>query len=49
MNQGDYSATAVEQPTYAGATVFAQTAKDPVRFISAAESYWMQTEALERY
>lgn len=49
MNQGDYTATAVEQPTYAGATVFAQTAKDPVWFISAAESYWMQAEALERY
>ncbi|QNR84122.1 SusD/RagB family nutrient-binding outer membrane lipoprotein [Pedobacter riviphilus] len=49
MNQGDYTATAVEQPTYAGATVFAQSAKDPVWFISAAESYLMQAEALERY
>ncbi|WP_316845250.1 SusD/RagB family nutrient-binding outer membrane lipoprotein [Pedobacter psychrodurus] len=49
MNQGDYTATAIEQPTYAGATVFAQTAKDPVWFISAAESYLMQAEALERY
>lgn len=49
MNQGDYTATAVQQPTYASATVFVQTAKDPVWFISAAESYFMQAEALERY
>ena len=49
MNQGDYTATATQQPTYASATVFAQTAKDPVWFISAAESYLMQAEALERY
>lgn len=49
MNQGDYTATAIQQPTYATATVFAQTAKDPVWFISAAESYLMQAEALERY
>lgn len=49
INQGDYTATATQQPTYASATVFAQTAKDPVWFISAAESYFMQAEALERY
>ncbi|MBB6499637.1 SusD/RagB family nutrient-binding outer membrane lipoprotein [Pedobacter cryoconitis] len=49
MNQGDYSASATDQPTYANATVFAQTAKDPVWFFTAAESYFMQAEALERY
>jgi hypothetical protein len=49
MNQGDYTATATQQPTYASATVFVQSAKDPVWFISAAESYLMQAEALERY
>lgn len=49
MIQGDYAATNVEQPTYASSTVFYQTAKDPVWFITAAESYFMQAEARERY
>jgi len=49
MNQGDFAASAQEQPTYANSTVIAQSASDPVWFISAAESYFMQTEALERY
>lgn len=49
MIQGDYAATNVEQPTYASSTVFYQTAKDPTWFITAAESYFMQAEALERY
>ncbi len=49
INQGDYTATALQQPTYSGATVFVQTAEDPVWFITAAESYFMQAEALERY
>jgi hypothetical protein len=49
MHQGDYAATAAEQPTYANASVFVQSANDPVWFITAAESYFMQAEALERY
>jgi hypothetical protein len=43
MNQGDYLST------YSRPTVFVQSATDPVEFISAAESYFMQAEALERY
>lgn len=49
MHQGDYTATAAEQPTYANASVFVQNATDPVWFITGAESYFMQAEALERY
>jgi hypothetical protein len=49
MIQGDYSATAAEQPTYASATTFYQTATQPTWFITAAESHFMQAEALERY
>lgn len=49
MNQGDYAATAAQQPTYASSSVFVQSATDPVWFITAAESYFMQAEALERY
>ena len=49
MIQGDYTATAAEQPTYASATTFFQTATQPTWFITAAESYLMQAEALERY
>ena len=49
IHQGDYTATLQQQPTYPNATVFVQRATDPVWFISAAESYFMQAEALERY
>lgn len=49
MIQGDYGATAIEQPTYASATTYFQTAKDATWFITAAESYLMQAEARERY
>ncbi|WP_423147516.1 SusD/RagB family nutrient-binding outer membrane lipoprotein [Rubrolithibacter danxiaensis] len=49
MHQGDFAASLVEQPTYPNATTFVQHADDPVWFISAAESYFMQAEALERY
>jgi len=49
IHQGDFAATAQEQPTYANATVAVQRATDPVWFISLAESYFMQAEALERY
>ncbi|QNK62743.1 SusD/RagB family nutrient-binding outer membrane lipoprotein [Pedobacter sp. PAMC26386] len=49
IHQGDFSASAIDQPTYANATVFSQKATDPVWFITTAESYFMQAEALERY
>jgi hypothetical protein len=49
IHQGDFAATTAEQPTYSNATVVAQSASDPVWFISAAESNFMQAEALERY
>jgi len=49
MHQGDFAATAQDQPTYANATVALQKATDPVWFISESESYFMQAEALERY
>ncbi|MGY0039620.1 SusD/RagB family nutrient-binding outer membrane lipoprotein [Pedobacter sp. NJ-S-72] len=49
MNQGDFAATNAQQPTYGDATVFVQSPKDPVWFITKAESYFMQAEALERY
>lgn len=46
IHQGDYGST---DPTYKDAAVFKQSATDPVWFISAAESYFMQAEARERY
>jgi len=46
IHQGDYAST---DPTYGGAAVFKQSATDPVWFISAAESYFLQAEARERY
>lgn len=49
IHQGDFTATLTAQPTYANATTAVQKATDPVWFISAAESYFMQAEALERY
>ncbi|ETZ19260.1 SusD/RagB family nutrient-binding outer membrane lipoprotein [Pedobacter sp. V48] len=49
MHQGDFAATAQEQPSYSSATVAAQDATDPVWFINESESYFMQAEALERY
>ncbi|WP_285059819.1 SusD/RagB family nutrient-binding outer membrane lipoprotein [Pedobacter ginsengisoli] len=49
IHQGDFAATTAEQPTYSSATVAAQSATDPVWFITAAESDFMQAEALERY
>ena len=44
MNQGDYTNNA-----FLTATVFVQSATDPVEFISGAESYLLQAEAKERY
>ncbi|MBB5635565.1 hypothetical protein HDF26_004032 [Pedobacter cryoconitis] len=49
MHQGDFAATSAQQPTYGDATVLVQSAKDPVWFITKAESYFLQAEALERY
>lgn len=49
IHQGDYAATLAQHPTYGNASVLVQDATDPVHFISAAESYFMQAEALERY
>lgn len=46
VNQGDYSGS---DPTYLTAATFVQTPTDPVEFISAAESYFMQAEAQVRY
>ncbi len=46
IHQGDYLG---QDPTYTKAAVFIQNPTDPVIFISAAESYFLQTEALERY
>jgi len=44
QDQGDYNNTA-----FNNATVIAQKATDPVEFISAAESYFLQAEAVVRY
>ncbi len=49
IHQGDFSATQAAQPTYSNATTPLQDASDPVWFITAAESNFMQAEALERY
>ncbi|WP_069660073.1 SusD/RagB family nutrient-binding outer membrane lipoprotein [Arcticibacter eurypsychrophilus] len=49
IHQGDYTSTAIQEPTYNSADVFVQHANDPVWFISEAESYFMQAEVLERY
>lgn len=46
INQGDYNGT---NSTYGGATNPVQTPLDPVWFISAAESYFLQAEAVARY
>ncbi len=49
IHQGDFNATNSAQPTYATAASLAQAPTDPVWFISAAESYFMQAEANLRY
>lgn len=46
INQGDYQNN---NPTYQNAAIFVQAPTDPVVFISAAESYFMQAEARVRY
>lgn len=49
INQGDYTATNSAMPSYGSSATFSQSATDPVWFITEAESYFMQAEALERY
>lgn len=49
INQGDYTATNIEQPNYGTASVYVQKATDPVYFISKSESYFIQAEARLRY
>ncbi|TSJ43269.1 SusD/RagB family nutrient-binding outer membrane lipoprotein [Mucilaginibacter corticis] len=46
INQGDYNGS---DATYAKATNPAQSPTDPVWFISAAESHFLQAEAIVRY
>jgi len=46
INQGDFSNS---DPAYPKATVFVQSATDPVMFISTAESYFLQAEVAVRY
>src|SRR4029079_16118797 len=46
IHQGDYLGT---DPSYQSAAVFVESPTDPVIFISAAESYFLQAEARERY
>lgn len=46
MHQGDYLNT---DPAYGTVPTLAQRPTDPVMFISAAESYFLQAEARERY
>jgi len=46
IHQGDFLST---DPTYGSAARLVQRATDPVVFISAAESYFLQAEARERY
>ncbi|TCZ66527.1 SusD/RagB family nutrient-binding outer membrane lipoprotein [Flaviaesturariibacter aridisoli] len=46
INQGDYATTST---TAQNAGVVIQDPTEPVRFISGAESYFLQAEALERY
>jgi hypothetical protein len=46
INQGDYNNP---DPTFLAAKVFVQSPTDPVIFISQAESYFMQAEAMVRY
>ncbi len=48
INQGDYNNQDLAA-TYNVARVFVQSATDPVIFISQAESYFMQAEAMVRY
>ncbi len=49
MHQGDYTATQIQAPSYNTATLPVEKPTDPVIFLSAAESYFLQAEALQRY
>lgn len=46
INQGDFTST---NPAYENAPPFAETPTDPVEFLSAAESWFLQAEADVRY
>ena len=46
INQGDYLGS---DPTYGSAATFVEHPTDPVIFISKAESYFLQSEARERF
>ncbi len=46
INQGDYTTNSAANQA---APIFVETATDPVEFISAAESYFMQAEARQRF
>ena len=49
MNQGDFNASLTAHPEYASATTPVQKPTDPVFFITAAESYFLQAEAALRF
>lgn len=49
VDQGNYTAPQSAQPTYYSATAPAFKATDPVYFITAAESHFLQAEAGARY
>lgn len=49
QDQGNVNASQTSFPTYPTATTPAQSATDPVYFITAAESYFLQAEAAVRY
>lgn len=49
MDQGNNTASQAAQPGYATSATPIQKATDPVYFITAAESYFLQAEAAERY
>ncbi|TDW95716.1 SusD/RagB family nutrient-binding outer membrane lipoprotein [Dinghuibacter silviterrae] len=46
IDQGNFR---IISNTYGNANVFTETAKDPVEFVSMADSYFMQAEAAVRY
>jgi hypothetical protein len=49
IHQGDFTATQAQQPTYNTATLPVEKPTDPVWFLTAAESNFLQAEALQRY
>lgn len=49
MHQGDFNTPLTEEPSYGSAATPLQKPTDPVFFITAAESYFLQAEAVVRY